>query len=808
MRAKKPVSISVLILGGLLSASPVYANSYDQLIRQARAGDHTPALQWLQQQPQLTQSQQLDWVLISSWAEQDQQVVDIYRRHQAFLRHETPAREAYARSLRNLQQWAAAEAEYLSLLSRYPERDDLRHALIMTQADGGNFTAALASSADWVQREPNKAAAQLARAYVFMRQGEHFAALPHYDRARQLAADNAEIRREYLLALQRSGLSALALGFTADLELLTAAEVRSLQADQIAERVMLSTTASRQHAERFHLASSALQQADQLLADWADDPAAEVERNRVRIDRLGALHTRREMPQLITDAEQLLAESITLPDFAQRWYASALLQQRQPAKAADIYRELVANTNPRDDTWISDNTSLFYALSESDQLAAADQSVADFAAEQPAYRYPADNAARIPNEGWIEAQTLSANSHLFNDRVPQAAAAFSGLSDAAPGNVGLRVSRASVYGVRGWPRRAEAELKIAESTAPLSSGVIAAQADNAYNLQEWQAADELTDYLIAQHPEIQASERLQERQAIHHMQELQVNAWRDLANGGDAQGSGGYGAETRLYSSPLATNWRAYTGLGYATGSFEEGRGRLRWQLVGAELRIRDHTLTADISNNNFNYGNQTWLSLTGVHDLDDHWQYGWSLDWNSRAMPLRALRSDISGDSQSAYLRWRAHERREWRVDVARLDYDDNNIQQSWSLSGRERLHTRADHYLDLNLALATTAHTRPAQGPYFAPERDVSLLPSLTVNHVLHRHYDTRWSQSLQAGLGGYHQRDFGAHLIGVISYGQRLQLNPRFSTGFSLSLSSRPYDGQREQGWRLDYDLNWRF
>ena len=280
MRASISASISVLILGGLLSATPANANTYDQLVRLARAGEHGPALQWLQQQADLTRSQQLDWLLISSWAERDQQVVDIYRQHQPNLQSERLAREAYARSLRNLQQWSAAEAEYLTLVARYPERDDLRHALIMTQADAGQLAAAHQTSAQWVQQATDNATAHLARGYVFRRDGQEFAALRHYDLARHLAHQSQEIRREYLLALQQAGLSALALQKTDDLGLLNSEELRSLQADQVAERVILSTTSSRQQRDRYRLANRALEQADELLAEWADDPQAEAERNR------------------------------------------------------------------------------------------------------------------------------------------------------------------------------------------------------------------------------------------------------------------------------------------------------------------------------------------------------------------------------------------------------------------------------------------------------------------------------------------------------------------------------------------------
>lgn len=808
MRLTSLISSHALIVCLSLATAFTHASDYDQLIMQARAGEHAAVLAWLDRQPELTLSEKLDYLTVSNWAGRDESLIAFYRRHQGALAAQSQARELYARSLRNLQQWTAALDEYSQLLTESPERDDLRHALIMTQADAGELADARQDSASWVTRAPDNASAQLARAYVFMRAGEHHAALRHYDLARQLAPGDAETLREYLLGLQRAGLPVAALQHDTEPSALTPAERRSLQADHLAELVTLSGTRTRQQRERYQLADRALELADELLAAWAEDLQARADAGRVRVDRLGALHARQRMADLKKDAEILLAAGVELPAYARRWYASALLQTRQPAAAADIYQQLAGATNPRDDTWLSDNRSLFYALIESNQLDAADRLAIQLAEEQPAYLELAGTGQRVANEGWVETQTLLANAHVYLDRLPQAERQFVELSDAAPGNSGLRVSRASTYQIRGWPRRAEAELKLAENSTPLSTVVLAGQADNAFTLREWRAADELTDHLAAHYPETLASQRTVQRQELQRMRELQVNAWRSQANGGEAFGSGGYGVESLLYSAPLADNWRVFTGLGYATGSFPEGNGQLRWQRLGADWRMRDHWISADISNNNYNHGNRPGFTLTASHDLDDHWQYGWQLEWGSREIPLRALQSDISGDSQSAYLRWRANERREWRLGASRLAYEDGNTALGLSIGGRERLHTQPRWHLEANLDAATGRNSKPGEGPYFSPDRDITLLPSLTLNHTLYQHYDIRWSQRLQAGVGGYQQRSAGSHAIAVLAYGQRLQLTPAIETGFSLSLGSRPYDGQREQQWRLDYDLGWRF
>jgi len=62
----------------------------------------------------------------------------------------------------------------------------------------------------------------------------------------------------------------------------------------------------------------------------------------------------------------------------------------------------------------------------------------------------------------------------------------------APGNVSRAPAVPSVTAARGWPRRAENSLKIAESTrAGRRLKLRQAQATNALALQEWRQVDAL-----------------------------------------------------------------------------------------------------------------------------------------------------------------------------------------------------------------------------------------------------------------------------------------------------------------------------
>ena len=113
----------------------------------------------------------------------------------------------------------------------------------------------------------------------------------------------------------------------------------------------------------------------------------------------------------------------------------------------------------------------------------------------------------------------------------------------------------------------------------------------------------------------------------------------------------------------------------------------------------------------------------------------------------------------------------------------------------------------MDLGLEVATSRNSKE-EAAYFNPRSDFSVLPSVSVNHVLYHRYETQWSQQFQAGAGTYSQRDYSTGAIGLLSYGQRYRWNDVLETGANLSWINRPYDGERESDVRLIVDLTYRF
>ncbi|WP_426102753.1 poly-beta-1,6 N-acetyl-D-glucosamine export porin PgaA [Pseudomonas sp. PSPC3-3] len=791
--------------------------AYDALIIQARNGNFTPALTQLRQlsAERQTPGQVSDHLVIAGWAGQDAEVLKVYEAQGKNRNLSTQALATVARTYRNQQQWAKAEAVYRQALLREPSNVDLQLGLALTQADGGQASEAVQRTRALVAAKPDEPNRRMALGYALTRAGLNYDALFEFDQAFIRAGDKPEVAREYIVALQKARLPEPALRLAAQRPgLLDPVTQRRLEGDLAAERVRMAEFATRTEKERYVIADRALQDYDTLLARWTPDASAHDDVVRWRIDRLGALKARARTAEVIREYETLTAEGVQLPTYAVRWVAASYLDQRQPEKAEPLYRQALSATDAEPDDRVEDSTALFYALQESDKGVDA-REVANTLANNQKPRVelkglPIGN----PNDAWMDAQQLSAQSGVYGGDLPGSEAGLDALVARAPGNVGLHLAQADMYRARDLPRRAEAILKETEAQVPRDIGLEVSQAYTAMDLQEWRQLDVLADDVIARNPDSRQVQRLQRLRNVHDMAEVRVEAYTGKSYGGGNNGDVGavtgsrdWGIESVIYTPPIDEDWRLFAGAGYATADFSEGTGQHRWQRVGVERRTRDMTLEAEVSNHSYGFGSKQGARVSIARDINDNWQYGGSLDYLSATTPLRALNADITANGGSGFIRWRANESREWKLSLSPSHFSDGNDRVETLLTGREGIYSSPGVQVDLGLEVSASRNSK-ADTVYFNPKSDFSVLPTVTVNHVLYHRYETQWSQQFQVGAGTYSQKDYSTGGVGLIGYGQRVRWNDVLEAGANLSLISRPYDGVRERDLRLLVDLTYRF
>ncbi|WP_304843402.1 poly-beta-1,6 N-acetyl-D-glucosamine export porin PgaA [Hydrogenophaga sp.] len=797
----------------MLAASLAQAQSvpdYDGLLQRARAGDHVPFLEAVAKAP-LGERELNDFLAVAGWAGRRDAVISTYEAQATKPVLRDYALIEVARAYRDAARWNEALALFEEGERGFPGNNAFALGAVRTLADLSRHGEAEQRARAFIGQHAGNADGHLALAYVHERQGQAFAALAESDTAYGLAPSRNDVALGYIGALQQARLAEPALRVALQHpQVVDAALMRRLQGDAAAEMARMADLPARGEAERFAVADRALARYEQLLAQWnALQPRPDADIRRARIDRLAALHARVRMREVVAEYQALTADGGQVPAFALRDVASAYLYLREPERARALYAQSleVSAAGNDEDTRVDDEVGLYYALMEAEMFGEASGVTRATAERTPIWHYPRGGDARMPSDLRLTVERLAALERLYANDTRAAQKAFDDLVAKAPNNTGLLTAQAQVLRARELPRASEHVLKLAETLEPRDRSVELGQGFTALQLQEWRQAELLRDDMVARYPEDLSTLRLDREWKVHNMAELQVNGFRGLKSNNPVTGSRDRGLEAVLYSRPIATHWRAFAGTGFASSRFEEGPVRSSWVRGGAEWRSRDLTVQGEVSANRYGFGTQPGAGLTVAYDLNDHWQVGGGLAYRSREAPLRALQNDIHTNRLDTYLRWRADERREWRLGVSPSRFSDGNDRLEVTLQGRERLFTAPRFWLDALVDVSASSNSREG-APYFNPRSDASVLPALRGTHILHRRYETVWEHYLTVGAGSYAQRGFGSGAVGLWEYGQRFRMNDVFELGASISGLTRPYDGERERDLRIAFDLIYRF
>ncbi|BET97610.1 poly-beta-1,6 N-acetyl-D-glucosamine export porin PgaA [Xenorhabdus taiwanensis] len=792
---------------------------YDALIQQARNGNTNPMLEYIRQEEKrhrLSSSQVSDWLQIASWAEHDDEVISLWQRYRSMA---IPARgiAAVARAYRNQRQWSQAIQLWRTALALDKQNRDIKAGLIMTLADAKQDAEARRLAKDLLAHQPDAANYRL-MAYVDQAAGRIWDAMQMLSTAHKWFPHNQDVTQDYLFSLKNNRVSdpAWRLGQQHATQL-TTAQLRRLEADATAELVRLSMIPNRSEKERFDIADWALARYEHMLNQWHSLPDAQQDYQQARIDRLGALLSRHRLQEVIDEylALQKQAEQKQIPEYAQKWVAAAYLNLRQPEKARNILHSL----NYPDENILSsgkisppnipleDDIVLFYANVESEHLDAAQQLATNIKQRNSYMLNVFGSPIRVPNDDWLQGQQFLAESAQLREDLAEAEKRFTHLARTAPGNQKLRIDLAAIWLDRGWPRRAESELKQIEGLDHRNLALEIQQGYTALTLQEWRQMDLLADDVITRVPEDMLAKRLNRLRNVHHMSELQIKVNQGINSDNPESGRHSSVIDAILYSPPLEDNWRLFAGGAYNRGQFSEGRSLNRDLRGGVEWRSRDLWLESEVSSRNYRHGNKMGLRIAAWYDFNDQWRLGSSAERFSRNTPLRALGNDIHANGGQIYTRWRYSERSQWSARFAPAFFSDGNHRFEYGIDGLQRLYTASYLKLDAQLELSTTHNTRQ-NTPYFNPKSDFTFLPELEADHIMYRHYQTVWSQQVVAGIGQYWQQGYGSGLITIMGYGQRIKWNDVIDAGVRLTLDKRPYDGKRESNLQAAFDLIYRF
>ena len=322
----------------------------------------------------------------------------------------------------------------------------------------------------------------------------------------------------------------------------------------------------------------------------------------------------------------------------------------------------------------------------------------------------------------------------------------------------------------------------------------------------YDAADRNVAALLAVWPENLAVQRLAREADAQRRFVLEFEVRPGDSTGGGANASGrNVVAATRLYSPPIADNWRLFALAGIATANPPEGFVQRNRAGGGIEYRAPYLRATA--------FATQNWGTLSQAGG-------GATLDWTATdqlrlsvaaekfalATPLRALLSGITADEVAGRATWRWHESSSVSGFLGWYPFTDGNRRLVGGMELRQKLLDLPHFDLTGRGDLYTSSNTR-SDAPYFNPSRDFAATAGLLAEHVAWRRYETSFVQALSLDAGSYSQQGYGTGWIGTLGYEHRWRFDPLTEFRYGVLLTRRIYDGDPSRGITFVFGLTQR-
>ena len=738
-----------------------------------------------------------DLAVVLTWAGRNDEAIRLYEQRDLARDAVDYVDVALARAYRAQKNFDVAERMARAAVQRQPG-DSTRTvflALVLIDRDRANEAEALLAAL--LQREPANAEAWRARGYAMQALGDPFKTLRAYAEAARLDPGNAESARGMAQVLLQLGAPHAAAGGDTRAPL----AIRARQAGaHVRWAAQIPATSL---AQTFDATDAALSQLDTLIAEARATRPVDASTLRALLgDRAVALRQRERWQQTV-DAVAALRADGPIPPYVRLAEADALLALQRPDEARRAYQDVVDSGTLERDARIG----RFFAEVEAEDFTAAFATVDALAATGGPRRETPGRARAEPNSDWLDAQILAANARQYADMNADAWARLLPLAQGAPALGYLRAALGAVAAARGWPRRADEEIRVAASLSPDDRGIRIALADSALRRRDIAAATSRATELAGRFPDDPAVQRLTRDLALEGMREFRVEAAQRREYGSaNAAPGGGSRIAARLYSAPFAENWRAIAAAERSTATPPEGRVVRDRAGAGAEYRGADTTLEL-LAWDNRGSLSRAGASAIGSWHADDYRSVYAGIEAYAADTPLRAQRYGITANAADLGAEFRWHESTSLAAAVRALDFSDGNRRQSVRAVFTQRVIDRPHFDLTLRPEIYASRNSRVG-APYFNPASDRAATIALETEHVIWRRYDNSWTQRLSLSGGSYRQEGFAAGGIYTLTYEQRYRFNPACEIRYGIESNRRIYDGTPERAVTAFIGLNKKF
>lgn len=184
-----------------------------------------------------------------------------------------------------------------------------------------------------------------------------------------------------------------------------------------------------------------------------------------------------------------------------------------------------------------------------------------------------------------------------------------------------------------------------------------------------------------------------------------------------------------------------------------------------------------------------------------EYTSYWEDISLRANAQGIKAKGWNYNADFHTDDYRW------DWLVSVNDHRFTDANHRSSFYTQGGYAFELTPKREQRVVLELDLTRNSIIPTAAYFNPERASTIALAYKLDMVLdtrfRRHVDT-----LSITVGNSDQKNFGSDFIGGIFYQQDYDFNKTTSLSFGLGVSSKVYDGNREENFDGRLNFNKRF
>nr|WP_246521839.1 poly-beta-1,6 N-acetyl-D-glucosamine export porin PgaA [Neoroseomonas terrae] len=658
------------------------------------------------------------------------------------------------------------------------------------------------ATADAISASPGASPATIAMlSDTLMELGRPFDALIVLEGALRANRDDRALRRREALALASVGAPELAL--MRGQGVLDVAEDRRIRnaanAFLVRWGAQIAAPDPRDPASRYARTDAALAAIDAAIAAWTPlgAEAAGAVRN-ARLDRVVALRDRDRMAEALVEADAL-REGGALPPYVREAVGDALMAERRPEEALEEYRAVVA----ADPAALNPSLGLFYALAELRQWQEAREIADRLERETPAFRTL--RGPEPPAEEWARVDAVRAGIlwRMWGDDLAGAEAEADPLAAAAPMNSSLRALRGDIWRMRGWTEQALEEYETALTNDPNALDLRLGRTEALLERRRWADARAEIETLGREYPANAAVRRLVRRLEIHDMRLFEAEVTGGLQRGNQDPE---LDVRTRLWSAPIAEDWRVFGGFNLRTGNTVNGYLTTYRAAAGAQWRVPEAIVTGGVTFD-MEGVDRGGAFLNATIRLNDQWTLDGTGEITAADTPLAALRAGIHADAAGVGITWRQSDLREAAASFRVMEFSDDNTRLIGFARWQERVMNLPDWKLDLQPYAYATSNTRD-NAPYYNPERDLEVATTGALTWIAWRRYERDLRVRFIATGGAYWQENYGWSPVVALRWENQHNLTDTIALSYGAGWVRRDYDGLSEDSASVTAALRWRF